>query len=46
LEEEEKCAAPIGSFRERKTPHKFSIYVAWIRNIIDSEPSTYEEARK
>jgi hypothetical protein len=43
LQEVEGHAAPKGSFRERKSPHKFSSYVALMRNIIDSEPSTFEE---
>jgi hypothetical protein len=43
LEEVEGHATPKGSFRERNKPHKFSRYVALMRNIIDSEPSTFEE---
>jgi hypothetical protein len=43
LQEVEGHASPKGSFRERKRPHKFSIYVALMRNIIDSKPSTFEE---
>jgi hypothetical protein len=34
------------SSRESKRPHKFSSYVALMSKIIDSEPSTYEEAAK
>jgi hypothetical protein len=43
LQEVERHAAPKGSFRERKRPHKFSNYVELVRNIIDSKPSTFEE---
>jgi hypothetical protein len=43
LQEAEGHAAPKGSFRESKRPHKFSSYVALMSNIIDSEPSTFEE---
>jgi hypothetical protein len=46
LQEVEGHAAPRGSFRESKRPHKFSSYVALMRKIIDSEPSTYEEVAK
>jgi hypothetical protein len=35
---------PKDSFRESKRPNMFSIYVALMSNIIDSEPSTLEEA--
>jgi hypothetical protein len=44
LQEAEGHATPKGSFRESKRPHKFSSYVALMSNIIDSEPSTFEEA--
>jgi hypothetical protein len=46
LQEAEGHAAPKGSFRESKRPHKFSTYVALMSKIIDSEPSTFEEAAK
>jgi hypothetical protein len=46
LQEVEGHAAPRGSFRESKRPHKFSNYVALMSKIIDSEPSTFEEAAK
>jgi hypothetical protein len=44
LQEVEEHAAPKGSFRESKRPHKFSNYVALMSNIIDSKPSTFEDA--
>jgi hypothetical protein len=37
-------AYPKGSFRESKRSHNFSSYMALLRNIIDSKPSTFEEA--
>jgi hypothetical protein len=43
LQEVEGDATPKGSFIEIKRPHKFSSYVALMRKIIDSEPSTFEE---
>jgi hypothetical protein len=43
LHEDGGHATPKGSFRESKRPHKFSSYVALMSNIIDSEPSTFEE---
>jgi hypothetical protein len=43
LQEDEGHASPKRSFRERKRPHKFSSYMAQMRNIIDSKPSTFEE---
>jgi hypothetical protein len=46
LQEVEGHATPKGSLRERKRPHKFSSYVASMSKIIDSEPSTFEEAAK
>jgi hypothetical protein len=46
LQEAEGHAVPKGSFRESKRPHKFSSYVALMSKIIDSKPSTFEEAAK
>jgi hypothetical protein len=43
LHETEGHATPNGSFRERKRPHNISSYVTLMRNIIDSEHSTFEE---
>jgi hypothetical protein len=39
LQEAEGHAAPKGSFRESKRPHRFSSYVALMSKLIDSEPS-------
>jgi hypothetical protein len=44
LQEAKGHADPKGSFRERKGPNKFSSYVALMSNIINSKPSTFEEA--
>jgi hypothetical protein len=46
LQEAKGHAAPKGSFRESKRPHKFSNYVALMTSIIDLEPSTFEEDAK
>jgi hypothetical protein len=43
LQEVEGHEAPNGSFRESKRPHNISSYVTLMRNITDSEPSTFEE---
>jgi hypothetical protein len=37
------CNSPW-HFRESKRPHRFSVYVATMRHIIDYEPFCYEEA--
>ena len=37
-------ATPCGSFRESKRPQRFSGYFALMSHILDSEPSSYEEA--
>ena len=44
LQEAEKYAAPLGTFRESKRLQRFSGYVAQMSHIIDTEPSSYEEA--
>jgi hypothetical protein len=44
LQEVEGHAAPHGTFRESKRPQRFSSYIAAMSHIIDSEPSSYEEA--
>jgi hypothetical protein len=43
LQEAKGHEAPKGSFRERKRPHDFCIYVEIMSNIIDSKPSMFEE---
>jgi hypothetical protein len=42
VREEERIAAPKGTFRERKRPHRFGGYVALMRKISDAEPSSFE----
>ena len=44
LQEGEKHAAPEGAFREKKRPNRFSSYMALMSNIINSEPSSYDQA--
>jgi hypothetical protein len=46
LKEAEKHAAPKGTFRESKKPDKYSGLIAKLNLVIDSEPSTFEEASK
>ena len=46
MQEAEKVIAPNGTFRESKRPHRYSGYVAFINKIIDSKPTTFEEANK
>jgi hypothetical protein len=46
LKEAEKHAAPKGTFRESKKPYKYSSLIAQLNLVIDSEPSTFEEASK
>jgi hypothetical protein len=46
LKEAEKHAAPKGTFRESKKPDKYSGLIAQLNIVIDSEPSTFEEAAK
>lgn len=44
MQEAEGFAAPKGTFRESKRPHKFSSYVALMSEIVESEPTSVEEA--
>jgi hypothetical protein len=44
LQEAEGHATPRGTFKESKRPQRFSSYIATMSHIIDSEPSSYEEA--
>jgi hypothetical protein len=46
LKEAEKHSAPKGTFRESKKPDKYSGLIAKLNLVIDSEPSTFEEASK
>jgi hypothetical protein len=46
LKEVEKHSAPRGTFRESKKPDKYSGLIAKLNIVIDSEPSTFEEASK
>jgi hypothetical protein len=46
LKEVENHAAPKGTFRERKKLDKYSGLISQLNLVIDSEPSTLEEASK
>jgi hypothetical protein len=46
LKEAEKHAAPKGTFRESKKPDKYFGLIVQLNLVIDSEPSTFEEASK
>ena len=41
--EAERYGALEGSTRERKKPNTFSNYVAMMCNLVDQEPTNYEE---
>jgi hypothetical protein len=44
LQEAEILKAPSGTFRERKKPKIFFIYEACMTNLINEEPTTFEES--
>ena len=46
LQDAEGHEAPHGTFRKSKRPQRFSSYVALMSHIIDSEPTTYEDASR
>ena len=46
MQEAENVTTPKGTFKESKRPHRYSGYVAFISKIIDSEPTTFEEANR
>jgi hypothetical protein len=46
LKETEKHSAPKGTFIESKKPDKYSGLIVKLNLVIDSEPSTFEEAFK
>jgi hypothetical protein len=46
LKEAEKHAAPKGTFRESKKPDKYLGLIAQLNLVIDSKPSTFDEAAK
>jgi hypothetical protein len=46
MQEAEKIAAPKGTFRESKRPHRFGGYVELMSNISEARPSSFEEADK
>ena len=44
LREAERYGAPEGSIRERKKPNTFSNYAALMCDLVEQEPTNYEEA--
>ena len=44
IQDAEKYGAPDGSLRESKRPRTCYSYVALLADIIDAEPSSFEEA--
>ena len=44
IQDAEKYGSLDGSLRESKRPRTYSSYVTFLSNIIDAEPSNYEEA--
>jgi hypothetical protein len=46
LKEAEKHATPKGTFRESKKLEKYSGLITQLNIVIDSEPSTFDEAAK
>jgi hypothetical protein len=46
IQDAEKYGAPDGSFKESKRPRPYSSYVALLRDIIDADPTCYEEVAK
>ena len=44
IQDAEKYGTPDGSLRESKRPRTYSSYVALLSDIIDAEPSSFEEA--
>ena len=44
LQDAKGHATPNGTFKERKKTQRFLSYMALMSHIIDSEPSSYEEA--
>jgi hypothetical protein len=46
IKEAKKYATPKGTFRQRKKPDKYSDLISQLNLVIDSKPSTFEEASK
>ena len=46
LQEGEGHSSPSGSYRDKKIPPKFSSYSALMCHIIDSKPSSFDEANE
>jgi hypothetical protein len=43
LQEAERLKVPDGTFRKSKKPKRFSSYAACMKNLLDEEPTTFEE---
>jgi hypothetical protein len=43
LQDAERLKVPEGTFRKSKIPKRFSSYVAYMANLLDEEPTTFEE---
>jgi hypothetical protein len=46
LQEAERHKAPSGTFRESKRPKRFSSYASLMTSLVNTEPSTFQEAVK
>jgi hypothetical protein len=46
LQEAEKHKAPNGTFKQRKKPKRFTSYATLMTSLVNTEPSTFEEAIK
>ena len=44
MKEAETVGAPKKQVRESRPPERFGSYIAMVTNIIETEPSSYEEA--
>ena len=44
IQDAERYGAPEGSLKESKRPRIYSSYMALLSDIIDAEPSSFEEA--
>ena len=46
IQDEKYYGAPKGTLRESKRPRPYSSYVAFMCNLVDEEPTSFEEATK
>ena len=45
IEEEKRHGVPEGTIRERKNPKSYPSYVALMCDLVDKEPTCFEEAK-